>query len=96
VALTLKAGSYFFLWYFFTVVYNVANKKLLNDIPLPITAASLQLAIGIPLFLPLWLLKPIKYDWKSISFHSKIATMHGFGNLASVISFGSGSVSFGE
>lgn len=90
----IKSSLYLFLWYFFTVVYNISNKNLLNDIDLPYTIAALQLVGGIPLFLPLWIFKPIKYDFNSWKLHSKISLMHGLGNIASVISFGSGSVGF--
>lgn len=73
----LKTLFYFFFWYFFTVVYNISNKKLLNDFPLPFTVASLQLLIGLPVFMPLWIMKPINYNVKNIWSHSRIALMHG-------------------
>lgn len=89
-----KVFCYFFLWYFFTVVYNISNKKFLNEVSSPLSVAAIQMIFGIPMFLPLWLMKPVKYPKEDLYTHIKIATMHGLGNCASVISFGSGSVSF--
>lgn len=90
----LKTTLYFFLWYFFTVVYNISNKRFLNVIPLPATVATLQLLIGIPVFIPIWIAKPVKYNFQDIYSHMKIAWMHGLGNWASIVAYGSGSVSF--
>lgn len=91
----VKLVWYYFLLYFFTVVYNVANKKVLESFPLPLTVATTQIFMGLPIFLPLWLLKPPKnlgrLDWKK---YWKIAACHGFGNAATVLALGSGSVSF--
>jgi solute carrier family 35, member E1 len=90
----LKVSLYFFLWYFFTVVYNISNKRFLNVIPLPATVATLQLLLGIPVFIPIWIAKPIKYNRQDLFNHMKIASMHGLGNWASIVAYGSGSVSF--
>lgn len=91
----LKLVLYYFLLYFFTVVYNVANKKVLGSFPLPVTVSALQTLLGIPLFLPLWLAKfpsnIFKVDWKV---YNKIAACHGFGNLATVVALETGSISF--
>ena len=93
--ITLKLLLYFFLWYFLTVVYNVSNKIVLNELPLPMTVCAVQLWLGIPVFLPIWLLKRPKLDlvgwWRR---YSNIALCHGLGNLASIYSFGAGAVSF--
>ena len=92
---TLRLLLYFVLWYFLTVVYNVSNKIILNELPLPFTICAVQLFLGIPVFAPIWLLKRPKVDpvawWKR---YAKIALMHGLGNLASIVSFSSGAVSF--
>src|SRR5690349_15556482 len=56
----LKLTGYYFLLYFFTVVYNVANKRVLNELPLPTTLATVQLFLGIPLFLPIWMYRAPK------------------------------------
>lgn len=92
---TLRLLLYFALWYFLTVVYNVSNKIVLNELPLPFTVCALQLFLGIPVFAPIWLLKRPKVDlvaWWSR--YAQIALMHGLGNLASIVSFSSGAVSF--
>ncbi len=87
---------YYFLLYFFTVVYNIANKRVLNAIPLPATVAVVQLFLGIPLFLPLWFMKP---PGNLLQSHSPVPLMqvsvaHALGNLATIYSLGSGAVSF--
>jgi solute carrier family 35 protein E1 len=90
-----KLLFYYFLLYFFTVVYNVANKKVLESFPLPISISAIQLFLGIPLFLPIWTIKPprnlFQIDKKS---YSIISLCHGLGNLATTYALNSGSVSF--
>lgn len=91
----LKLGFYYFLLYFFTVVYNVANKRVLNALPLPATMAAVQLFLGIPLFLPLWVAKPPRNalllpKWPLI----QVSVAHALGNLATIYSLGAGAVSF--
>ena len=96
VAKALKLGFYFFLWYFFTVVYNVSNKRVLNELPLPATLAAVQILLGVPVFLPAWVLKRPSYDAvrSILPSISKIALMHALGNLATVVSLHWGAVSF--
>ena len=96
VSKMLKLVAYFFLWYFFTVVYNVSNKRVLNDLPLPATVAVLQIIIGIPVFLPLWILKRPNFDacWSLLPSLCRISFLHALGNLATVYSLSQGSVSF--
>lgn len=91
-----RLGFYFFLWYFFTVVYNVSNKRVLNDLPLPATVAAIQIIIGIPVFLPVWLIKRPNFDaFKSVlPALCKIGFCHALGNLATVVSLSQGAVSF--
>jgi drug/metabolite transporter (DMT)-like permease len=96
VAKTLRWGFYFFLWYFFTVVYNVSNKRVLNELPLPATLAAVQLVLGIPVFLPAWLIKRPSFEAvrKILPALGKIGYMHALGNLATVVSLHWGAVSF--
>jgi solute carrier family 35 protein E1 len=96
VAKTLRLGFYFFLWYFFTVVYNVSNKRVLNELPLPATLAAVQLVLGIPVFLPAWLIKRPSFEAvrKILPALGKIGYMHALGNLATVVSLHWGAVSF--
>lgn len=91
----VKLGFYYFLLYFFTVVYNVANKRVLNALPLPATIGVVQLFLGIPLFLPLWFAKPPRYAfalplWPLL----QVSIAHALGNLATIYSLGAGAVSF--
>jgi solute carrier family 35 protein E1 len=83
------------------VVYNVTNKRVLNYIPLPASIATLQLFIGIPLFvIPLWfsnagLMDSLRAQYLfSQSQFWKIAFFHGLGNIATTYSLGAGAVSF--
>jgi solute carrier family 35 protein E1 len=92
----LKLGAYFFLIYFFTIVYNISSKKVLDVVPLPCTVSAIILLIGIPLFLPLWIVKPpsfipLKTDLNGLSI---IALCHGLGHVATTYALSSGSVSF--
>jgi solute carrier family 35, member E1 len=91
----LRLVWYYFLLYFFTIVYNVANKQVLEFLPLPATVAALQTLIGIPLFLPLWMMKRPKH-MDSIDRRQcmKIAGCHGLGNLATIYALQSGTISF--
>jgi solute carrier family 35 protein E1 len=91
----IKLALYFVLLYFFTVVYNVTNKNALLDFPLPSSLATLQVFIGIPLFLPIWIMKQPN-NLFSINFLSyfKISLFHTLGNLATIFSLNAGSVSF--
>lgn len=107
--LIVKLLWYYFLLYFFTVVYNVANKKVLESFPMPFTVAASQVAMGVPLFLPFWAWRPplphlLSFlcgrsssdhsDGLTPSLLAKIAACHGFGNVATVMALTSGSVSF--
>lgn len=91
----LRLAGYYFLLYFFTVVYNIANKRVLNALPLPATMAVVQLFLGIPLFLPLWLAKPPRnLTGLSPKALVQVSVAHALGNLATIYSLGSGAVSF--
>lgn len=96
VAKTMRLGFYFFLWYFFTVVYNISNKRVLNELPLPATLAAVQVILGIPVFLPAWLIKRPSFESVKtiLPALSKIGFMHALGNLATVVSLHWGAVSF--
>jgi len=68
---------------------------VLNQLPLPVSFAVIQLFLGIPLFMPIWMVKPPKDISKiSLTSISLVAGFHGLGNLATIYSLGSGSVSF--
>ena len=86
---TMRLCVYYLLLYFFTVVYNIANKRVLNVLPLPATMAVVQLFLGIPLFLPLWIAKPPSH-FSSLSPAAvmKVSVAHALGNLATIYSLG--------
>lgn len=91
----LKLGFYYFLFIFFTLLYNIYNKKVLNVLPLPATVAAVQLLLGITLFLPIWIFRYPKSinslpQWSLF----QVALTHALGNLTTVYSLGAGSVSF--
>ena len=44
--LQMKVGSYFLLWYLFTIGYNLSNKVMLNIVSLPVTIGTIQVLIN--------------------------------------------------
>ena len=90
----IKISSYFVIWYVLTIVYNISSKRLLDIFPFPATISVLQLILGIPVFLPIWLFKSPSISTKHLEQYSKIAFFHGMGNYATCISLGAGAVSF--
>lgn len=68
MAQTLKVGSFFFLWYFFNIGYNIYNKKALNALPLPWTVGLVQLSLGLLYVFPLWLTGLRKVSSSSMSY----------------------------
>ena len=94
-AFIVKITCYYLLLYFLTVAYNISNKIVLNSLPLPVSIAALQLFLGLPLFLPLWFINPPR-NLLNISFssYSVISICHALGNLTTIYSLASGSVSF--
>ncbi|RYH18448.1 hypothetical protein EON65_27190 [archaeon] len=95
MALTLKLCTYYFLLYFFTVVYNLANKRLLTSFSYPVSVATFQVFAGIPMFLPIWALKAPKNIWNIDRVrYMNSATCHALGQVATVYALYAGSVSF--
>lgn len=90
----VKFSSYMFLWYFFTVVYNISNKNALNSFPLPAVVSCLQLLIGLPLFLPIWFFKMPSLDLTTLKSFISFSVFHALGLLTSVMALEAGSVSF--
>lgn len=87
---------YFLLWYLLTLVNNVSTKKLLIDLPLPAFVTSLNLLLGIPLFLPVVFLRRPKFEngIQNIKPFSILGSVHMLGHLATLYSLSAGSVSF--
>eukprot|EP00560_Eucampia_antarctica_P008494 CAMPEP_0197826550 /NCGR_PEP_ID=MMETSP1437-20131217/3496_1 /TAXON_ID=49252 ORGANISM="Eucampia antarctica, Strain CCMP1452" /NCGR_SAMPLE_ID=MMETSP1437 /ASSEMBLY_ACC=CAM_ASM_001096 /LENGTH=357 /DNA_ID=CAMNT_0043427033 /DNA_START=248 /DNA_END=1321 /DNA_ORIENTATION=- len=93
----LKIVFYFALWYALNVVYNIINKKLLNEVPAPLTVGSIQFGIGAFYAGFLWLVKlrpapKLTPAGKNICW--RVGTYHASGQLLSMVSLGAGPVSF--
>eukprot|EP00571_Detonula_confervacea_P013030 CAMPEP_0172311248 /NCGR_PEP_ID=MMETSP1058-20130122/14316_1 /TAXON_ID=83371 /ORGANISM="Detonula confervacea, Strain CCMP 353" /LENGTH=409 /DNA_ID=CAMNT_0013024369 /DNA_START=67 /DNA_END=1299 /DNA_ORIENTATION=+ len=93
----LKICSYFALWYFLNIVYNILNKKYLNVIPAPLTVGSLQFLVGALYSITLWMTKlrplPTLTD-KGKEAVNKVGFYHMSGQELSMMSLGAGPVSF--
>jgi solute carrier family 35 protein E1 len=94
---TLKTAAYFIAWYFFNTAYNIYNKKALNAVDLPWTAATIHLATGIPYVLFLWLTglraRP-KLSTDNVKNLSPVVAGHLGTHVGGVIASGAGAVSF--
>ncbi|KAJ1404201.1 triose-phosphate transporter family-domain-containing protein [Ochromonadaceae sp. CCMP2298] len=91
----------FGLWYAISACYNIYNKKALNNLHLPNLVATIQMATGIALFVPAWLLRlreaPFKStkEFREILWNQKgVALFTSLSHIAGVIALGAGSVSF--
>lgn len=94
---TLQTGTYFALWYLFNIGYNIYNKQGLNVLDYPWTIATIQMAVGIAYFVPLWLLKirkAPKLSFDEIKTLIPIAMCHTGVHIGAVIALGAGAVSF--
>jgi len=92
----IKLGGLFSLWYALNVAYNIGNKLVLTALPIPWTAATVELFFGLPYVLMLWatgLRKTPKLSFDNIKTLSQgffLAATH----VGGVISFGAGAISF--
>lgn len=94
---TLQTGTYFALWYFFNIGYNIYNKQALNALAFPWTIAALQMATGIFYFVPLWITgirKAPKLSGSDLKTLFPIALCHTGVHVGAVIALGAGAVSF--
>jgi len=94
---TLQILSYFALWYLFNIGYNIYNKQSLNVLAYPWTIATIQMATGIFIFGPLWLLgirKAPKLSMSELKTLFPIALCHTGVHIGGVIALGAGAVSF--
>lgn len=89
------------LWYFISAVYNIYNKRALNLLGTPWFVATIQMGMGIFLFIPLWLMKLRQCPFNSISEllelignMREVAIYQTLTHAAGVIALGSGAVSF--
>jgi solute carrier family 35 protein E1 len=94
---TLLTMTYFAVWYFFNVAYNIYNKKTLNSVPLPWSIALFQLFAGIPYVMLLWgvgLRDTPKLSMGQVMELKQVAAGHLGTHIGAVISLGAGAVSF--
>ena len=87
----------FTLWYILNVGYNIGNKRVLNALPIPWTAATVELFFGFPYVALLWmtrLRKTPKLSWNNIYTLSSQAFFLAATHVLGVISFGAGAISF--
>ena len=94
---TLKLTGLFALWYILNIGYNIGNKRVLNALPIPWTAATVELFFGFPYVALLWttkLRKTPKLSTDNIKTLSSQAFFLAATHVAGVISFGAGAISF--
>lgn len=95
---TARLTTLFFLWYVLNIGYNIGNKKVLNALPIPWTAATIELFFGFPYVAFLWSTglrkRPTKVTPKAIKTLSSQAFFLAATHVAGVISFGAGAISF--
>jgi solute carrier family 35 protein E1 len=87
----------FFLWYVLNVGYNIGNKRVLNALPIPWTAATVELFFGFPYVALLWttrMRKAPRLSLDNIKTLSSQAFFLAATHVGGVISFGAGAISF--
>ena len=87
----------FTLWYILNVGYNIGNKRVLNALPIPWTAATVELFFGFPYVAFLWMtrLRPTpKLSLGNLKTLSSQAFFLAATHVLGVISFGAGAISF--
>lgn len=96
--MSLETVTSLLLWYAFNGAFNVANKRLLNEVSYPWIISWVQLATGILVVVPLWTLglrqKPL-VDRALLWKFAPIAVLHAAGHALQVAGIGAGSVYFG-
>lgn len=94
---TVRLTVLFALWYILNIGYNIGNKSVLNALPLPWTAATVELFFGFPYVLFLWgtgIRKAPKLSFDNIKTLSSQAFFLAATHVAGVVSFGAGAISF--
>lgn len=94
---TVRLTVLFTLWYILNIGYNIGNKSVLNALPLPWTAATVELFFGFPYVLFLWgtgIRKAPKLSFDNIKTLSSQAVFLAATHVAGVVSFGAGAISF--
>mmetsp|Transcript_4777 Transcript_4777/g.10083 ORF Transcript_4777/g.10083 Transcript_4777/m.10083 type:complete len:420 (+) Transcript_4777:76-1335(+) len=93
----LRLTGLFALWYILNIGYNIGNKSVLNALPIPWTAATIELFFGFPYVAFLWttgLRKTPKLSVDNVKTLSSQAFLLAATHVAGVISFGAGAISF--
>lgn len=93
----IKTTSYILLWYAFNIGYNIYNKQALNVLAYPWTVATIQMAVGIAYFVPLWLAgvrKMPNLKLEDMKVLVPVAAAHTGVHVGAVIALGAGAVSF--
>lgn len=93
----IRLTGLFTLWYILNIGYNIGNKSVLNALPIPWTAATIELFFGFPYVALLWstgLRKTPKLSIDNIKTLSSSAFFLAATHVAGVISFGAGAISF--
>jgi hypothetical protein len=94
---TAKLTALFSLWYVLNIGYNISNKRVLNTLPIPLTAAAVELVFGFPYVALLWttgLRKRPKLSLDNVMTLCSQAFFLGVTHILGVISFGTGAISF--
>jgi solute carrier family 35 protein E1 len=94
---SIRLTVLFALWYILNIGYNIGNKSVLNALPLPWTAATVELFFGFPYVLFLWgtgIRKAPKLSFDNIKTLSSQAFFLAATHVAGVVSFGAGAISF--
>ena len=97
----LEVLIYFALWYFLSIFYNIYNKRALELLKLPWLVATVQMGMGLPLFIPLWAFRIRDFpadnfrDFReTLSTLNSVAIYQTLTHISGVIALGAGSVSF--
>ena len=97
VANTAYVGFLFFLWYFFNIIFNIMNKKVLNAWSNPWILSTVQLGVGSIMVLLQWGLRiqePPKISGKLLKALFLPTLSHLVGHVSTCISFSYVAVSF--
>jgi len=97
MAWAVKTTSYFGMWYFFNIFYNVANKKALNALNLPWLQSLACVAVGVPYIFLMWGMgvrsKPVLTKDQLKQFLPTVV-LHSAGNVGGNVAFGAGALGF--
>ncbi|PKA59089.1 Triose phosphate/phosphate translocator, chloroplastic [Apostasia shenzhenica] len=102
VAFTVKykaliTGSFFFLWYFLNVIFNILNKKIYNYFPYPYFVSVIHLFVGVVYCLVSWAIglpKRAPIDSNLLKLLIPVGVCHAIGHVTSNVSFAAVAVSF--